>query len=457
MRESRLVGLGLCAWLMLTLAGSAAAQDDQQKALDAQRDFNAVQVVYRAGVPHTDKRGQLLTQYDPARSFFQIGLWGVPTPCEVYGHKYDWTSLKEGGYNTVWPWSGDEEALRTCEKEGMQAILMHPHDAAFWQQWKDHPALLGNCWMDEPLGRWDKQQETFDEYLKYRDETRKVAPQLPIFINEVPWIMAPATGWWGKWNEASDISCHDNYPIMHRRARPNSISAEPNGIAQSVSFAVGCSREAKPVWLIVGAFTDRNPPGSAFPFRFPSPAELRACVYTGIIHGATGIIYFTWDTWIPRDGNVIGMARDPQVAWAPLPKQEGCTNPSPATPMQMAQSRACWDAAAQINKELTELTPVILAPTVGTEAGYSVKIEGTSPTLNPIRCLLKPHPDGGYVLLSVNCDDAVLKVTYNFAKALAGAEALYENQGPLPLGADGKSFTALYEPFDTHVIRVRTQ
>jgi len=450
--------LSVCALILgvaLHPMAPVGAADAQQETLDAQRDFNAVQVVYRAGVPHTDKRGQVLMQYDPARSFLQIGIWGIPPPCEVYGHKYDWEPLKAAGINAVWPWFRDEDVLPICEREGMQAVLMHPHDPDFWRQWKDHPALLGNCWMDEPLGRWDKQQETFDEYTQYREATRQVAPQLPIFINQVPWIMAPATGWWGKWNEASDISCHDNYPIMHRRTRPASLSADPNGIAQSVSFAVGCSREQKPVWLIVGAFTDCQPPGAAFPFRFPSPIELRACVYTGLIHGATGIIYFTWDTWIPRDGGVIGMTHDPQVAWAPLPKAEGCTNPSPATPMQMVQSRACWEAAVQINRELAELAPVILAPTIGTAAGYGVRIEGSAPTPTPIRCLLKPHPEGGYVLLTVNCDDAVLKVTHSFGQSLASAQTLYENRDPLPLGADGKSFTLMYEPFDTHVIRVR--
>ncbi|MFY8220831.1 MAG: hypothetical protein ACOVJ6_02850 [Pirellulales bacterium] len=34
-------------------------------------DFNAVQVIYRAAAPHTDKNGNQLAKYDPQRSFFQ--------------------------------------------------------------------------------------------------------------------------------------------------------------------------------------------------------------------------------------------------------------------------------------------------------------------------------------------------------------------------------------------------
>jgi hypothetical protein len=120
----------------------------------------------------------------------------------------------------------------------------------------------------------------------------------------------------------------------------------------------------------------------------------------------------------------------------------------------MAQSRACWEAAVQINRELAELTPAILAPTVGPEVDYKVDVQGEAPTPTPIRCLLKPHPEGGYVLLTVNCDDAVLTVNYTFPRKLKQVQALYENRDPLALKPDDTTFTLKYEPFDTHVVRV---
>lgn len=34
----------------------------------------------------------------------------------------------------------------------------------------------------------------------------------------------------------------------------------------------------------------------------PSPRELRTQVYTGIVHGATGIMYFAMDSYVTRAG-----------------------------------------------------------------------------------------------------------------------------------------------------------
>jgi hypothetical protein len=40
----------------------------------------------------------------------------------------------------------------------------------------------------------------------------------------------------------------------------------------------------------------------------PSPREMRGQVYAGIVHGATGIIYFAMDSGVTRDGQVMGIA-----------------------------------------------------------------------------------------------------------------------------------------------------
>eukprot|EP01050_Picozoa_sp_SAG11_P013449 SAG11_NODE_1573_length_4664_cov_3.235487_1_plen_48_part_10 len=40
----------------------------------------------------------------------------------------------------------------------------------------------------------------------------------------------------------------------------------------------------------------------------PTPREMRGQVYAGIVHGATGIIYFAMDSGVTRDGEVMGIA-----------------------------------------------------------------------------------------------------------------------------------------------------
>jgi hypothetical protein len=235
---------------------------------------------------------------------------------------------------------------------------------------------------------------------------------------------------------------------MDRTGRAPSIGAEPNGIPQVVTLQVATGQQKKPVWLIIGGFTQPGEYGQSFPFRYATPEQLRACAYAGIIHGASGIIYFIWDSYISRDGGCIGMSPKPQVAFSPKRQY-------PASPAQLLKSKALWDMAAQINRELAELTPAILSPTVGPEINYTAHIEGKAPTPTPIRTLLKPAPEGGYLLLTVNVDDAVLKTTYGFPKPIASAEVRFENRPAEKLAQDSKSVTLTYEPFDTHVIKIK--
>ena len=63
----------------------------------------AVQTIYTAGVPHTDRNGRPLVQYEPDQSFLQLGIWGNPIG-ETWGTDYDLKVLTEAGFNTMWPW-----------------------------------------------------------------------------------------------------------------------------------------------------------------------------------------------------------------------------------------------------------------------------------------------------------------------------------------------------------------
>jgi hypothetical protein len=424
-----------------------AAFDDPAAAEDPGQA--AVQTIYGNGVPHTDKNGRLLMDYQADRSFFQTGVWGIPMG-NIWDTDYDLKVIADAGMNTIWPWSRNlRETLREAARHNLQLVHMGEIDPAVLEEVEDHPNLLGNVWHDEPTGSfWDKDmQAKFDEFLAYRKRTRTIAPELPVFINDVPWITPPATEWWIRWNTAGDVSCHDNYPITHSGG-VESIGA----IGPPVSLAVKENGQKKPVWLIVGAF--EQPGRGAFPFRFPSPAQLRACVYTGIIHGATAIIYFTWDTYVCRDGNVIGMSPNPKVAYVPNPRKPGYTHPTPASPVQLVQSRALWEMASAINNELGQLTPSILSPTIGEdEIRYQV-FPDLSHSPCPVRCLLKPHPEGGYVLLTCNVDATVLDCKFQFSKPLAKVSRVFSNQPAWGVEPEAQSFEIVYEPFEVHVFRM---
>ena len=410
----------------------------------------ACQSRYLGGVPHTDARGRRRLSYDPEQSFFQIGIWGNPIG-EIWGTDYDPAILTAAGFNTMWPWPSKKlpDALQVGARQRLQVVQMGPIDLEVLARVKDHPNLLGNVWHDEPTGSfWGKDMEgKFAEFLTYKADANAIAPDMPVFINDVPWITPPATDWWLKWNTAGDVSCHDNYPIAHA-AQTKTIGA----IADTVSLATEANDESKPVWLIVGAF--EQPGIGGITFRFPTAMQLRACVYAGLIHGATGIIYFAWDTYVCRDGNVIGMAPDPRVAYVPNPREEGYTHPTPATGMQLVAARALWDAATRINGELGELRPALLAPTVpASELAYTVATTvGRSPA--PVHCLLKPAPDGGFTLLTVNLEDTLIEARFLFDRPVAEVTPLYEGKQAIPMLEGKTGFEAVYEPFEVHVYHI---
>ncbi len=431
--------------------------EDAQSSLDKMRNFNAIQTIYRRGVPHTDRQGRPIINYSPDRSFFQIGIWGNPIG-EIYGVNYNLAILKEAGFNTMWPWPVRSLAdlLQAGKEAALQVVAMGELNVADAAKLKDHPHWLGNVWHDEPTGSfWGKDMEKkFKEFQDYKVKMNAAAPGVAVFINDVPWITAPATSWWVKWNTAGDVSCHDNYPVMNRKYRARSIGDEEHktGIPASVALATAVNNEQKPVWCIVGAFEVRGHGG--FPFRMPTPMQLRAQVYAALIHGATGIIYFCWDTYVCRDGEVMGMSPDPKVAYLdPGPNKPKA---SPAKPMEIAESKALWMAATYVNREIHELTPSLLSPTVDDKVPYTVQVTGSAISDTPVRCLLKPMGRDAYLLLTVNLDDAVLNATYELAGGVTSVEPLFENRTPYELKPGGKQFTDLYEPFDVHVYRIRT-
>jgi hypothetical protein len=446
------------------LLGLSVATGDRAAAMEAdqsphkRRNVDAVQTVHQRGIPHIDGRGALLMKYDPKRSFFPLAITNVPLPGNYYaGNKVDWRTIKDAGINTIWAWPNDPKlVVKAGAANGLKVLLFTAPGEEALKQLKDEPALLGILWTDEPsarLGANFDMDRLFAQFVAFRDTVHKIMPSLPVFVNDGPWSAQPYTHWWLRWNTSGDISCHDNYPIMNRGARAKSIGAGVCDIPQSVSLAVAANKGQKPVWLTLGAFEE--PGNQVFPYRYPTPEQLRASVYAAIIHGATGILYFALDSYVARDSGVIGIAPDPKVTYTPVPKREGDPHRTPATPIQLIKARALWDAMAQINKEIAELTPSILSPTVGQDFPYAVDVAGTAPTPSPIRCLLKPHPDGGFVLLTVNMDDAVLKATYTMPSVVRSAELMFENQESCKLSTDGKSFAVAYDPFDSHVVRLK--
>lgn len=418
----------------------------------------AVQTVYRGGVPHTDRQGQAMIEYDPERSFLPLGIYGV-------GLDSDFAGLKEAAFNTITHiWIPAAELYPLAHEHDLQIMITGRGRGDHWVSHGEHvdrSRVLAQYTIDEPYVFTGGSNRTSDDpideiqkgwldvFLSNREALHRVFPDMPTYVNMSPEMDAPQYGW-GEWLQITDIVCLDNYPFKHRGVRSSELASPEIGIPRMVWAAATAVDEAKPLWMILPGFEHANP-DSPFYFRFPAPEELRAAAYASVIHGATGIIYWTWDHRAWRGTGIIGMHRDAQ----PYPDQRGS-----ASPLKQTQSRAVWEAAAQLNRELDALKPAILSPTVGPELEYSVRItRGVPRTPADIRALLKPHPEGGYLLMTVNIDEVVLNAEWTFPRPIESAVALFENDPDNLLSeeeiADGsRSFTDHYQPYDVHLYRV---
>ena len=225
-----------------------------------------------------------------------------------------------------------------------------------------------------------------------------------------------------------------------------SLASDPAGIAQTVSLAVESNNETKPVWIILGA----NETGNQKPYRFPTPMQMRAQVYTALIHGATGIAYYTWDNYQARVNQCVGIAKAPLISYF--------SNQLVATSEQLVQSQGLWRQVTQINTELDVLAGSLLSPTVSKAAcDYVVNVYSPDQedlTHAPLRTLLKVNPNGGYILMTVNVDRVRLRVRYVWPEPLVNAQRLFESDSSVSLEAGGAGFTERYDPFETHIFQI---
>jgi len=377
------------------------------------RKPGAVQTVYRNGVPHTDRNGTFRLTYDPEHSFFPIGnywaWWGTR-----YNQTWTFADYVDLGLNCAMPGQVSEiSEANDAWAAGIKLIYTEPNDAQVMAL-KDHPATLAYRMYDEPTGQYwfDDMEGHFQAFLTRKAEVKAMDPVHPFFTLDCGWILPPATEWFTAWNTAGDVSSHDNYPLQETTT---SIS-HSQGIPETVSLAVSINNENKPLWFVAQAF------GTMGNLKIPSADQERCMVYTSIIHGATGIIYFILDTYVSREASCIGLAPNP------LPDY-GHPSGVIADSNQLRASRALWYGVKALNSQLAQLRPAILSPT--SSEPYEVYIDQTLPpiTSDPIRTILKTSPDGGLTLLLTNIDAAVQKVKIRFPNKTFSAVELYGTLG----------------------------
>jgi hypothetical protein len=422
----------------LTLAPSAAQADWKGS-------FNAVQRVYMNGVPHTDGKGKLLTQYDPQKSLLPIAIYHALNR-EDDNTTYKIGDLKKAGFNTAFSWWGNDrlQTAKDAAASGMHIIHWGPDlnelkDTTLIKELAKSPATLGYNLDDEPLNLFGNGLEKRFEEIQERARIIKAAdPNALVFHVESGWILPPATSWWVKLNTYGDLSAHDNYPINST----NLSLSLPQGIPETVALAAASNKEQKPVWFVVQSFEQLGP---VYNFTFPTAIQQRCMVYTSIIHGATGLVHFSLDSFVTRDAKVVGISPNPQAKL-----RLGMT----ATQMQLRQSKEMWDATAALNAEIEQLTPAILSPTA--DVPYVIELDDAwkPVTKDPIRTLLKVNPAGGYILMIANVDSTPIHARFRFPGKEYTAKQLFNapDAGLVETKDGNTEFTAT--AFDTRVFQI---
>lgn len=226
---------------------------------------------------------------------------------------------------------------------------------------------------------------------RFHDAVREIDPYHPSFyVSCLPHLF-------GAFAEASDIHAPDPYPGF-----PGGRIRKVSDYLDAMTAAVGPGR---PVMAVLQTFYEEGG-------RMPSPRELRCMAYLSVVHGARGILFFSYDYRV-----------------GPMAKK------NPET----------WKALKALAREFQALAPVFLAPDQGTPVTV---VGGRGVDTKTFR-----HDSACYVV-AVNPENQPANQV-KFILDAAGAEAKVEVVGegrnvPLRNGA----WTDDLAPHDVRVYRI---
>ncbi|MEK9833193.1 MAG: hypothetical protein VW453_11420, partial [Rhodospirillaceae bacterium] len=208
-----------------------------------------------------------------------------------------------------------------------------------------------------------------------------------MFTVDYPAIRGDRIDGWNTWKRAGDSASFWAYPVAGERTV--SIGGYA-GVGEAVALSVQAVAAQKPVWFVAQAFES---PIAKYDWRMPDEHKARAMAYAALVHGATGLIWFSYDSFVTRNGLVIGISPDPQEEYDhELPGSLSGKTLFRANDRQIAESRALWGAVSRLNRELAAQSDIWLSPTA--DLDYRVEIRGARTSATPVRTQLKRTRDG---------------------------------------------------------------
>jgi len=350
-------------------------------------------------------------------NFFPIAVWlQNPRNAEKY---------RQAGINTyVGLWRGPtDEQLAELKNAGMK-VICHQNKTAL--QHTDDPTIIGWMHGDEPdnaqsLGRGKGYgppilpRKIIDDYSKIRAED----PSRPVLLNlgqGVAW-----DGYYGRgvrtnhpedyaeYVKGCDIASFDIYPVVHEKPQ---VAGKLWYVAHGVERLIKWTGGKKPVWNCIECTRISNPNTKA------TPHQVKCEVWMSLIHGSMGLIYFVHE-WQPRFDEA-ALLHDPEML----------------------------SAVTAINRQITELAPVLNSPTIENVTNVSSSNESV-----PVAIMVKKHDGKTYLFaVAMRGDKTTATFTPQLTKGIKTVEVIGENR-TIPVN-DGV-FKDNFEAWDVHLYRTK--
>jgi hypothetical protein len=374
----------------------------------------ATPAAHGAGSPYTKwSRGP---SSDP--SFFPIAVW-LQSPSRA-------AAYREAGINTyVGLWRGPTEAQLADLKTAGMKVICDPNEVGL--KHLDDPTIIGWMHGDEPdnaqalpggkgYGPPIPPARIVEDYQRIR----AADPTRPVLLNlgqGVAW-----DGWHGRgvrtnhpedypeYVKGGDIVSFDIYPACHSNP---AVAGNLWYVARGVERLVDWAGKDRVTWNCIECTRISNPTTKA------TPEQVRAEVWMSLIHGSRGIIYFVHE-WKPRFNEAALLDDPPMLA-----------------------------EVTQINRQITELAPVLNRPTLRDR----VRVSTGNPDA-PVAVMAK-EADGALHLFAVAMRAASTQATFE-VPGLKGAHEVTVLGEERTLKLEDGRLTDQFGPWQVHLYQIQT-
>ena len=371
-------------------------------------------VAVRAAVPPTPAAKQYAPwkngpSTDP--SFFPIAVWAQqPRHAEAY---------KAIGINIYYGLHGGptEAELAALKKAGLKTICTQNEVGL---KHLDDPTIIGWMHGDEPDnmkqvdGKWvpvARPEEIQADYAKWRknDPTRPIVLNLGQGVSNInykgSWVRDEKQ--YVEFLKGCDIVSYDIYPVVGQRPETdNKLEMVAFGVDRLYKLSAG----KRIVWNIVECTRISHPTAK------PTPDQVKAEVWMSLVHGSTGICYFCHEF-----------------------------KPNPEDSAAMLHDKEMSEAIGKINRQITELAPVLNSPTV--DGAVHVASENKDV---PVDVMVKRH-EGAVYVFAVAMRGAETRAAFQIGGGKATVEVLGEDR---TIEASGGKFVDSFKPWGVHLYKI---